>query len=617
MSHRPRPDQNRSSFFSYGRDEDGHYRFTPDLLPANFRLIGSGQIGGKARGLLFVMDRMRKGARLTRFPHLIRFPDSVVLTTEVFDDFMNENRLKCEVVAGCHDARALEELNGRIMSAPFPRKWEEELRALLEDESRPLVVRSSSVMEDNPDYSFAGIYLTEFLANRGGADRRLEDLKTAIKKVYASTFGQNARAYRKRHGLDWHNEKMAVLIQNMIGQPYPHDLFYPLIGGVAFSRNYYPWSERLKPEDGIVRLVVGTGTRAVGREYARVFSPAMPGLRPEGNDVKTIVRYSQETIDALDLKAGRLVQRRLDELDNPLLFKICSIITEDGAIREPLSIGALSANERFLATFSRLIEGDTIIPFTPLVRQLLDDLEELIGSPVDIEFALDFPAGEDPLFYLLQTRPLGNRPEHRRIKIPRIPPERVVLSALHVLGNGKIEGINHLVLVEPSSYRLDEAYTIARTIGRINQVLVEADEPYILIGPGRWGSTNPGLGVPVRYGEISGAAVIVEMSTSSFAAELSYGTHFYADMVASGILYLPLNEGEGDYLNRSLLAEQRIAYKDRFITHYVIPSGLNVYVSGETRRGLIALRRPAGIIRRGQGGKEGNPRPDAERRAPR
>jgi len=302
MSTQPKAEQeNGLGFFAYGRGEDGHYRFDPSLLPDNFRLVGSGEIGGKARGLLFVMDRMRGGARLTRFPHLIRFPTSVVLTTEVFDDFMAGNRLEAAVSAGCQNEDALKKLNELITSAPFPKKWEEQLIALLKDESRPLVVRSSSVMEDNPDYSFAGIYLTDFLSNRGGLDQRLEDLKIAIKRVYASTFGQNARAYRKRHQLDWHNEKMAVLIQNMIGQPYPHSLFYPLIGGVAFSRNYYPWTGRLKPEDGIVRLVVGTGTRAVGREYARVFSPAMPGLRPEGSDVKTIVRYSQETVFARSL----------------------------------------------------------------------------------------------------------------------------------------------------------------------------------------------------------------------------------------------------------------------------------------------------------------------------
>jgi len=612
MNLQPRAGQDQSSFFAYGRDEDGHYRFDSDLLPANFWLIGGGEIGGKARGLLFVMDRMRHGVRLTDFPHLIRFPDSVVLTTEVFDEFMERNRLGSDVIAGCQGEISLDELEERIIGATFPKRWEEELSSFLESESRPLVVRSSSIMEDNPDYSFAGIYLSDFLANRGGLEERLEELKRAVKRVYASTFARNARAYRKRHGLDWQTEKMAVLIQNMIGQPYPHRLFYPLIGGVAFSRNYYPWTERLKPEDGIVRLVVGTGTRAVGREYARVFSPAMPGLRPEGSDPKTILRYSQETVDALDLKEGRLAQRRMNELDNPLLFKVCSIVGEDGTIREPLSAAPLGEKERLLATFSRLIEGDSIIPFTPLVRQLLNDLEGMVGSPVDIEFALDFPAdGETPLFYLLQARPLGNRPEHRRIKIPRIPKEQIVLSALHVLGNGKIAGINHLVIVEPSSYRLEDAYTIARTIGRINEGLVESNEPYVLIGPGRWGSTNPGLGVPVRYGEISGAAVIVEMSTASFAPELSYGTHFYADMVASGILYLPLLEDEGDYLNRKLLSEQKVAYSDRFVTHYEIPSGLDVYVNGETRRGLIAIRREggAGIIRKGRRGKGGSPRP--------
>jgi hypothetical protein len=157
-------------------------------------------------------------------------------------------------------------------------------------------------MEDDPEHSFAGIYRSEFLSNVGSDEERLTALIAAIKRIYASTFGQNARAYRKRHDLPWQEEKMAILIQNMIGCHYPQDLFYPLIGGVGFSLNFYPWTDRLLPEDGVVRLVVGVGTRAVGREYARVFSPKIPGLRPEGSDTRAIIRCSQETVDVLDMK---------------------------------------------------------------------------------------------------------------------------------------------------------------------------------------------------------------------------------------------------------------------------------------------------------------------------
>jgi hypothetical protein len=397
---------------------------------------------------------------------------------------------------------------------------------------------------------------------------------------------------------------MGVLVQNMIGSPYGHDLFYPLISGVAFSRNFYPWTRRLRPEDGIVRLVVGTGTRAVGREYARVFSPALPGLRPEGFDVRTIVRNSQETVDVLDMRVGHLAQRKLHQLDNPLLAMICSRVDANGELRDVApSLPMLAPSERLLASFTRLIESDQIMPLTPLIRDLLHALGELLELPVDIEFALDFSgpaavAAGSPLFYVLQVRPLGSRAEHRRIHLPRVPAGRRLLECRQVLGNGHIDNVRHLVLVSPDTYRWDRAYEIARSVGRVNDQLAEADEPYVLMGPGRWASTNPQLGVPAQYSEISGAAVIVEMSTESFSPELSYGTHFYADMVASGVLYLPFKEEEGDRLNRELLRDQRVTYRDEFVVHYTFAEGLSIFVDGQHQRGIIALNPP---------GRDGDP----------
>lgn len=585
-----------SAFYRFGRSRDGRYRLDPGQLPAGVRTIGDGEVGGKARGLIFLMRHVEDGHSLSAHDHLLRFPDSVVLTTELFDEFMDSNDLLATVQAGCEGEITLSELVRRIVDATFPPAWLPPLAELLEAETRPLVVRSSSVMEDDPDHSYAGIYLSDFLANRGALDERLDRLVMQIKRVYASTFAPNARAYRKRHGLDWRQEKMAVVIQNMIGAAYAHDLFYPLVGGVAFSRNYYPWTRRIRPEDGVVRLVVGTGTRAVGREYARVYSPRQPGLRPEGTDTRTIVRYSQETVDVLDLAAGALAARRLSELDNPSLPKVCSVYGPDGTLREPTTFAVrLAAGERFLASFGRLIEGNTLMPFTPLIRDVLSELERVIGFAVDIEFAVDFngPAAVEagsPLLYLLQARPLGNREQHKRVRVPHVDRRNAVLVSKQVLGNGRRERIHHLILVEPSTYRWDQAFDIARTIGAINERLVNLDAPYVLIGPGRWGSTNPQLGVPVQYGEISGAAVVVEMSTEEFAPELSYGTHFYADMVAAGVLYLPLHEARGDALNRELLARQTVVEQDAFVTHFELQQGLDVYVDGERRRGLIALR---------------------------
>ncbi len=579
-----------SRFFHFGEDNRGGYHFDPRALPENVRLLGNGQLGGKARGLLFVIDHLRHGGRLTDYDPLIGFPDSFIITTDVYDEFMEENRLGESVLARCAGEISTEELQARIVAAHFPDEARARLAEFIAAEHRPLVVRSSSVMEDNPNHSFAGIYLSEFLGNTGSDADRLEALVGAVKRVYASTFGRNARAYRKRHGLPWEKEKMAILVQNMIGRHYPHSLFYPLIGGVAFSLNFYPWSDRLRPEDGVVRLVVGVGTRAVGREYARVFSPVMPGLRPEGSDTKAIIRYSQETVDVLDMQSGQLGQRKLHQLNNPLLAEVCSVVSPDGTLYEP--VGGIVGEGRYVATFNRFIARDDIFPFTSLVRELLAGLEGLFELPVDIEFAVDFPlsrATGEPRFYLLQARPLGGRPEHRRVRIPQIPKERILISCGNVLGNGKKRGINDLIFVDPRTYDYTRAGEVARRVGEIDQTLNGA--PYILIGPGRWGTTNPQLGVPVQYGEIAGAEVIVEMATESFAPELSYGTHFYADMVASGVLYLPFREEEGDQFNRDLLSRLPAVASADGVLHVRAEEGFVVYADGAGKRGVIALSR--------------------------
>ena len=582
-------------FFEFGRAEDGSYPLTPELVPRAMETIGTGQIGGKARGLAFAMKHVEDGDSLSESQHLIRFPESTVLTTEVFDDFVKENKLQRIVQAGCEGDLSMEEVGEHVTAARLPDRWCEALAPLLEREKRPLAVRSSSIMEDDPNHSFAGIYLSDFLPNRGTPEERLDALVHLIKRVYASTFAPNARAYRKRHGLDWQREKMAILIQNMIGSLYSHGLFYPLVGGVAFSHNFYPWTERLRTSDGIVRLVVGVGTRAVGREYARVFSPRLPGIRPEGSDPQTIIQNSQETVDVLDFAAGHLSTRKLYELGNPLLTKICSIVSEDGTLRDPLSsVAMFSDTERLVASFTRLIEGRTLMPFTQIIRELFASLESLLEMPVDIEFALDFSSAEaseqrSPLLYMLQVRPLGSRSEHRRIQAPKVHEDRIILQSTRALGNGEVRGIKNLLVVDPEAYRWDKAFDIARTVGRLNQQLVDENEDYILIGPGRWATSNPQLGVPVQYGEISGASVIVEMTTARFSPELSYGTHFYADMVGSGVLYLPLNTEDGDRLDLHRLTCSRIAYRDDYVTHYVVDSGMDVYVDGQGRESDIIL----------------------------
>ncbi|MFQ6034096.1 MAG: PEP/pyruvate-binding domain-containing protein, partial [Candidatus Bipolaricaulia bacterium] len=300
-------------------------------LPSGVRLIGEGHVGGKAAGIIFVKEQMER-APLTPYDDLITFPDSTVLTTAVYDEFIAKNRLAAVVEAKCRGELSFEELIAEFLAAALPQWVLRELREFLARERRPLVVRSSSLVEDDPHHSFAGIYLSEFLPNTGALEERLRNLISSIKRVYASTFGENARAYRKRHGLPWEGEKMAVLLQNMVGSHYPGKKFYPLVSGVAFSRNFYPWTERLKQEDGVARVVIGVGTRAVGRAYARVFSPKLPGLHPEGTAPEEVIRYAQEIVDVLDMAAGGLRSVPLSSLENPHFPKVLAVAREDGTL---------------------------------------------------------------------------------------------------------------------------------------------------------------------------------------------------------------------------------------------------------------------------------------------
>ena len=450
-------------------------------LLSGIHLIGEGHVGGKARGIIFVKDHMDR-ASLTPYDELILFPDSTVLMTSIFDEFIQGNRLAQIVEAKCRGELSLEEMADRFLAADLPLWTVQRLRAFLEKERRPLVVRSSSLVEDDPDHSFAGIYLSEFLPNTGDLESRLQSLIDSIKRVYISTFGENAKAYRKRHGLPWEKEKMAVLMQNMAGSPYPGDLFYPLVSGVAFSRNFSPWTERLVQKDGVARLVIGVGTRAVGRVYARVFSPQLPGLRPEGLNPQDIVRYAQEIVDVLEMTKGGLSSVPLNSLENPHFPKVLAVAREDGTLVD--YAWAFQDEGRCIALFDHLLETDRYAPLSPLLRSLLAELEKLFRTPADIEFALDFVGkdrlakivtsdsareaieqrypgrGEVGLFYLLQARHLGCREEHRRIVIPSPPPERVLLKCHNVLGNGYHGKIKHLIFVDPERYRFDRGYEV-------------------------------------------------------------------------------------------------------------------------------------------------------------
>ena len=560
------------------------FSIDPGRLPSGVVILGDGYVGGKAVGLIFVASAVEfDHAELSEHQELIAFPESIIVATGYFDGFMRLNDLENAVQEKCDRKITKQEMARRFMEARLPPQLTCELRGVLKREKRPLAVRSSSFLEDNLKHSFAGIYQSLFIPNNGTERARLQQLETAIKLVYLSTFGDNAREYRLKHGIQWRTEKMGVIIQNLIGLEHPDHLFYPLIAGVGFSQNFYPWAPQIEMEGGVVRVVMGLGTKAVGRSYARVFSPNVPRLRPEGGSLEDILKYSQQDIDALDMVTGGVASPRIDDikLQNDRIGLISSELREGNYLMDVPH--RIDAQTRLVLTFDRMLGGKEY-PLVRILADILGRLQSLMEVPVDLEFAVNI--GGDDKFYILQARPLGGRAEHGAVKVPwKHAGRNVIVSSQNVLGNGMKKGIKHIVYVPLSMYRFDQGHSIARKIGELNAQF--EGEGYILIGPGRWATSHPDLGVPVTYSEISNARVIVECSYGSFTPELSYGTHFFGDMVVSNILYIPVFQEKGDFLNIEFLETEGEARSFEGLRVVDVEGGIDVYVDGRSRRGLI------------------------------
>ena len=558
-----------------------------DAPPAPIALSGRGYVGGKAVGLMYAALHRNDPLSWGDIPHgpQIEIPETNVLTSDFFDRFIEHNHLE-----GLYAKVDYHELIGRYLRAKFPEQDRLHFRSLISRMPYPLAIRSSSLLEDNINYSFAGIYLTLFISNPADPDRRQAAFEAAVKRVFASTYNPDAYAYRRHHGLRGREEKMSILVQRMIGNTYG-TLFYPSMAGVAFSRNYFPWSSRIQVEEGLVRLVFGLGTRAVGRNYARVFSPAQPMLRPEGSVVDEIVRYSQEVFDALQLDTGELVSPPLLDAvgDNPDLPRLTSVLVDHETLKEPSPMG-FEEGVRPVLTFRSILRENRYMPLVPMLRGLLKGLEKRFGLGVDIEFACNFEQTEGVrkgILYLLQCRPLGVRAKHKRVRLPDLEDRTVVFTGGRCMGNGERHMIKHLVYVSPRTWRRVPAPRLARIVGRIAHSL--EPEPFILAGPGRWGTNNPDLGIPVTYGEIAGAVLLVEIAADHTTPELSYGTHFFGDLFADDAFYMPVFPEMGDRFNHDWIEAQPNQIDDEFVKLITVSGGFTATFDGSTRDAAVYL----------------------------
>jgi predicted nucleotidyltransferase len=514
-----------------------------------FTTESHGKLGGKSAGLYLATQILKKKAAESEILAGVRIPKTWHITSDVLLHFMHHNNFDDVVeqkYKGIGRARIeYPHIIQSFKSAAFPDDIVKGLSMALDDfGEHPLIVRSSSLLEDRAGSSFSGKYKSLFLANQGDKQKRLEALMDAIAEVYASTFGPDPIEYRTERGLIDFGEEMGIMIQEVVGTKVG-EYFLPSFAGVAFSKNEFRWSPTIKREDGLIRLVPGLGTRAVDRlsdDYPVMFAPGQPGLRVNVSPDE-VVKYSPKRIDVINLKKNCFETISLSDFVKevkhqlPKIKQIVSIL-KDGHLQQPVGLSMDFDNDELVATFEGLMSSASFVTQT---RAILETLEQTLGYPVDIEFASD---GEE--LYLLQCRPQSYAEESTASPIPKDLSEKEVLfSAKRYVSNGRVPDITHIVYVDPRGYAGLEDNTqmanVGRAVGKLNKLLPK--KQFILMGPGRWGSRGDiRLGVNVTYADISNTAMLIEMAfrKGDYSPDLSFGTHFFQDLVEANIRYLPL-----------------------------------------------------------------------------
>ena len=525
-----------------------------------------GHLGGKSSGLFLAAQILKHSQREDLFFQQVKIPKSWYLTSDSIFSFMSYNDLEDLVEQKYKDFSHVRQEYPYIVhifkNSTFSPEIIKGLSLALDDFGDvPLIVRSSSLLEDEPSTAFAGKYKSLFIANKGTKEERLAALIDAIVEVYASMFSPDPIEYRYEHKLIDNHEEMGVLIQEVVGCQVGH-YYFPAFAGVAFSNNEFRWSSRIKREDGLIRLVPGLGTRAVDRlsdDYPILISPGQPRLRVNAT-LDEIIHYSPKKVDVINLKTRTFETIDLIKLlkehgrEVPLINELVSIIHED-RIQQPSSLGVNFDNDDYIVTFEGLF---TRTPFLKQVKAILNVLEEALDSPVDIEFAHD-----GTYFYLLQCRSQCYSCDCIPASLPRdIPPSRIIFTANRYISNGTTADITHIVYVHPQKYSElashQDLIAVGRVIGQLNQILPKRQ--FILMGPGRWGSRGDiRMGVSVTYSDISNTAMLIEIARKQedIVPEPSFGTHFFQDLVEGSIRYLPIYPDDpGVSFNEQFLLNQ-------------------------------------------------------------
>ena len=559
---------------------------------ADFSKIGKGSLGGKARGLAFMSTRLKNSPEfLDKFEDVnISVPKTLAVSTEAFDAIISENNLRDVATGEFSD----EEIIRLFTTAQVPEWLKRDLEQYLDHVRYPLAVRSSSLLEDAQFQPFAGIYKTYMIPNNHpDLTKRFEQLILAIKLVYASTYCQNARAYVKSTFHRTEDEKMGVIIQKLTGERYG-DYFYPSISGVAQSYNYYSVAY-MKPEDGLAHVALGLGKIVVEGGAALRFSPKYPQFLPQFSTVDDMLENSQRFFyalkltkfpDDLPLKEDATLERLEinDALHDAPVRHLCSTYSaQDHRIRDGVQTSGYP-----VCTFANILKYQSF-PLAEILKDLLRIGRVGMGCPVEIEFAVKMPFDEEqkPLFELLQIRPMAVNQNNLEIEISSEDISNAFCYSTMALGNGQFKEIEDIIFVNPDSFDAADTIEIAAEIGNVNKEMTLSNRKYLLIGPGRWGSADRWLGIPVRWTDISGVGAIVETTIEGLKADPSQGSHFFHNITSLGISYLNTSGGGEDFIDWKWLRSLPATKETPHLKHIILKKPLTIKIDGKESIAVI------------------------------
>ncbi|EGK03267.1 MULTISPECIES: PEP/pyruvate-binding domain-containing protein [Dysgonomonas] len=557
---------------------------------SNFVRMGDGSIGGKGRSIAFMDNIVKEHAELNNDENIVvRIPRTVVLSTDLFDEFMEINDLYPIALSDRPD----EEILRYFLKAGLPDRLIEDFMAFLDVVKAPVAVRSSSLLEDSHYQPFAGVYSTYMIPLLPDKYEMLGLLGKAIKAVYASVFYRDSKTYMVATQNLIDQEKMAIVLQEAVGSRYG-DHFYPTLSGVARSLNFYPVGNE-KPEEGIANIVLGLGKYIVEGGASLRFSPAHPHNIVQLSSVDFALRDTQRFFYALDMKD---TDKEFSTNDGFNLLKLnLKDAEKDGSIKyisstydpvDQVIYDGYYEGGRKILSFVNILQHN-VFPLAEILKQTLKIGQEEMGRAVEIEFAADLKDKGEGTFYLLQIRPIVQNRELQSEDLSQIKPEQEILHSTSALGHGVTSDVYDIVYVKTKSFSAANNQSIVAEIDSINREFLDNDKNYVLVGPGRWGSSDPWLGIPVRWPQISNARVLVEIALDNYKIEPSQGTHFFQNLTSFGVGYFSINpflQNDGLF-DEEYLNSQPAVYETEYLRHVRFPSPVIIKINGKKKIGVV------------------------------